>query len=145
MFYSCISLSFLKISSQIFCSSANDGGSYRSTVTAWAKELKKALHEHGMMSNLLLYIYLLVHNACLQCIQLRVKGSAVGYQTLIDFDFWKMSLKDYGQLITKHNHLRFEVQSEKLTSMLPIILHYKIQLANNKIQMAWLTSWLVVG
>ena len=22
---------------------------------------------------------------------------------------------------------------------------YKIQLANNKIQMAWLTSWLVVG
>ena len=22
---------------------------------------------------------------------------------------------------------------------------YKVQLANNKIQMAWLTSWLVVG
>ena len=51
-----------------------------------------------------------------------------------------------------HNHyMRITERARKIELIIKIIIiillkqDYKIQLANNKIQMAWLTSWLVVG
>ena len=40
----------------------------------------------------------------------------------------------------------FFIRSIIIIIIIILLKHdYKIQLANNKIQMAWLTSWLVVG
>ena len=65
--------------------------------------------------------------------------------------FNRKSFNDNVEKYSKINILLFDIFNVVIIIKIIIIIiillkqDYKIQLANNKIQMAWLTSWLVVG